>query len=232
MEQSSTTITSKFWNDAEFRKHLKPFGYQQGGFVSEPTLLTENIFKRVKRYHQGGFLWNVWSKFIRRDFIFENEILFANTMIEDVIFTGCLVFSAEKYVLIPNVVNYYRETEGSISHPTEQDATYFTKYLKALTTAFREFDKFLSDREFFRQHPDVKYLALEKVWLEISNYLFKIYAQTPVVKLDEILRKEFSDGDNTALTAFIFSMINIYNLQLTEANQIISALENELYRLK
>ena len=120
---------------------------------------------------------------------------------------------------------------------------YFRKYFRNLMTAFRDFDEFLSSREFFIQHPDVKYIALEKVWHTINNYLFKIYAQVPAHQLDEILREEFSVGDNVALASFAFNTANINHLQhmqnlqrfnqfAAQAQKRIAELESENKRLK
>ena len=61
--------------------------------------------------------------------------------------------------------------------------------------------------------------------------------------LDELLRKEFGEGDNTALVTFVFSAMNIQRLQLNQqaqqfnqfaaqAQQRIADLENEVKRLK
>lgn len=58
--------------------------------------------------------------------------------------------------------------------------------------------------------------------------LYNIYAQIPASALDEPVRKEFSDGDNLALTSFIFSMMNIQRLQLTTAQRRIAELETAL----
>ena len=108
-------VPEEFWHNAEFWKELEPVTYQEAEFVTEPTLLTDNLFERVQRYYQGGYLWNVWSKLVRRNFIIENEISFAEAAVgEDMIFTGCLIFAAERYILVPNVINFYRFIDDSI----------------------------------------------------------------------------------------------------------------------
>lgn len=221
-------VPAEFWNNNEFKKSLTPVSYQTTEFVTAPTLLTGNIFERVRRYHQGGYLWNIWSKLIRRNFILENEISFTEATVgEDMIFTGCLAFAAEKYILVPNVINFYRFVEGSISHATGDGFNYFRKYLKALTAAFKYFDEFLSGREFFKQHPDAKYLALERVWLEIRNYVLEFYDKVPVYEFDGILREEFSAGDNIALNAFAFNSANVYSRRLSEALQALAESEKD-----
>ena len=62
------------------------------------------------------------------------------------------------------------------------------------------------------------------------NHLISIYSQVPAPALDKFLRKEFSDGDNVALSSFFFSMMNIWRLQLMKAQQRVAELEAELKR--
>ena len=226
-------VPAEFLDNADFWKDLAPVSYQTTEFVTAPTLLTDNIFERVQRYHRGGYLWNIWSKLIRRNFILENEISFAEAAVgEDLIFTGCLAFAAEKYVLVPNVINFYRFVEDSISHATGDGFDYFRKYFKALTAAFKYFDEFLSGRDFFKQHPDAKYLALERVWLEIRNYVLDFYDKVPVYEFDGILREEFSAADNVALNAFAFNSANVYSRRLSEALQALDESEKNTRRDK
>ncbi|MBR3747434.1 MAG: glycosyltransferase [Selenomonadaceae bacterium] len=222
-------VPEERWNDSEFRKTLKPLIAKRTPLVTEPTLLTNNFFERVESYCQpGNFLWNVWSKLIRRDFIFENNLIFANTIFEDVVFTSSVIFSTERFILVPNVVNYYRVVEGSASRTLEKGLAYFRKYVRALTVAFRHFDEFLSGKEFFRQHPDQKYLALNKVWNEGTSYLIEIYNQIPAYEFDEVAREEFSDGDNIALMAFAFNVANLRGTQFMQSLERVEELEKTL----
>ena len=198
-------VPEKFWNNADFRRNLKPTACQAAELVAAPTLIADNPLERARRYNRGGLLWNVWSKLIRRDFIFDNEISFADTLAEDLIFTGCLLFAAERFILVPNVINYYRLLDGSVSHAADDASAYFRKYVRALTTAFRHFDDFLSGRGL---PPDAKHLVLKRVWLEINGYVLSLYDQVPAYELDKILREELSGGDNVALAAFAFNSAN------------------------
>ena len=238
-------VPEKSWYDAEFRRQLKPFSYQRGGFVTEPTLIGEDIAERVKACAQKRFLWNLWSKLIRRDFMIENKITmpFPVHVGEDMLCTCLIVYSAKKLVRVPNAINCYRNRGDSITWRGRAGAAGLQKYTQALKVGFAHLDKFLSGREFFRQHPDVKYLALDTYVREMLGYLQDIYAQIPAPALDELLRKEFGDGDNTALTTFIFSAMNVQRLQFMQAqyqfnqfaaqsNRRIAELEGELKRLK
>ena len=210
------SVPNEFWNDKAFLQNLKPFSYQTAEFVDKPTLISDNLVERVQRFIQKSLIWNVWVKLIRRDLVLDNNITFAGILLEDMIFTACLMFTAKRFVLAPNVINYYRVVEGSLTHNWDRGAEFFRRYVRALTTNFEYFDRFLSGREFFRQHPDLKYLALKRLWDEISNYILDMYGEVSVHEFDEILREEFSRGDNLALSAFAFNAANMHHFLLIQ----------------
>ena len=227
-------IPDQFWHDAEFRKQLQPLTWRAGSFVDEPAFLTNNILERLHLCNSRKFLWNVWSKLIRRDWIFENKFLFADTIVEDLVFTICSLCMAEKFVLVPNVVNYYRVREGSISNNTAaRDEKFFRKYVKAFAATFRYFDKFLDEREIFRGNSYIKYIVFDICWRELlGGYFSPMYDKIEPYKFDKILMEELSKDDNLALSAYTFNMEAFYHIRFAQAQQYIAALENELARLK
>ena len=198
-------IPDKFWNNTEFRRKIKPFSYQTGNFVSEPTLITDNLSERVRDCAHQKFLWNIWSKLIRRDFLTENQIYFNQNMIQDMVFTCCLLFTAKRYVRVPNTINYYRILDDSLSHKKESPEKNFLRYVRTLISGFNFLEKFLSEQEFFKQNPKDKYLALETFILKIFWYLRKFYLSNPPYLFDNLLRQEFSCSNNSALLAYIFN---------------------------
>ena len=218
-------IPNELWNDVEFRNRLKPFTYRRGKFVDKPTFLTNNILERLALCNQRHFLWNVWSKFIRRDLIFEREFLFPDTMVEDVVFTICLLCTAERFLLVPNIVNYHRVREDSISSNKVRDEKFFRKYVKAFAAAFQYMNKFLNDRDAFRDNSYLKYLIFEILWSELIGYILPMYSQNAVHLFDKILMEELSRDDNLALSAFTFNMSALYRLQLIQAQRRIAELE-------
>lgn len=236
-------IPEQFWYNAQYRKQLKPYTYLKYKLVTEPTFLTNNLLERLKRCQLGGFLWPLWSKLVRRDFVLRNELSFANTIVDDFIFTLCLICITKKILLVPNVINYYRVVTDSISHKQREPLHHFQKYFKSLTPGFRYIDEFLSKRKIFLQHPNFKYALFYKIIEEICGCLRSVYGKISPVAFDEILRKELVSGDNIALAAFAFNMMNVKHLQLTQTIQKfnlfaqqsqrrIAELEAEVKRLK
>ena len=230
-------VPEKFWYDAEFRKQLKPSSYKFGSFVDKPTLVTDNLVERVKKIYQRDFIWNVWAQLIRRDFIFENRLKFVGMISEDLVFTICELCAAKKYVVIPNVVNYYRVREDSIIHQNlVKPDTKIDKHLHCWITMIKSgvsyLDEFLSAHEFFSERPDLKYMLFKLFMNDTLRYVAGIYRKIPAYALDGILRKEFGNGDNLALLTFLFSELNVWRLQMIEAQKRIIELENEIESLK
>lgn len=207
-------IPAESWYDDEFRKKLKPVSYQQGDFVDKPTLITENLSERVKACAQIKFLWNIWSKLIRRDLLIENKISITNEMANDMLLSCFLAYSAKRYVRVPYAVNFYRVLESSLTHRQREPLKQLEKYMNALTVGFAHLDKFLSEQEFFQKNLDAKYMALNTYFQEILLYLNEIYLKIPVSALDATLRKLLATSDNTAVMAFTFSAMNLYRLEL------------------
>lgn len=90
---------------------------------------------------------------------------------QDMLATCCLVYSAEKFVRVPDTINVYRVVDSSLTHKARAPLKQLQKYSSALIVGFNHLDKFLSGREFFKQHPEMKRLALETYVHEISVYL-------------------------------------------------------------
>ena len=200
-------------------------GYQTGELVKEPTLITEDFAERVKDLYNRRFLWNVWTKLIRRKYIIQNNLQMADANHHDAIYTCCLVCSAPRYVRVPNVINFYRILADSMSHRKQDIAKAIGSKMKSLTRGFDYINKFLSTQEFFQKRPDVKHLALEVWAMECLQYLQSIYRQIPVWQINPIIRRELENlSAKNDLMAFIFSRMNVFNVQLSRQNQIIQQL--------
>ena len=208
------------FNDGEHEFIIE--GYQTGALVTEPTLITENLAERVKALYEKRFLWNLWTKLIRRDFMMKNNLQWVGVKSCDVVLTSCLVCTAKNYVRVPNIINLYRVVENSMSHKDDNVDKTIRKWLNALSEGFNHIDKFLDERKFFIEHKDVKNLVLETWVRECCGYLIKYYAQIPSYQLDEIIRRELSDVHNkTPLMAFLFSRMNVFNVNLNRQNSML-----------
>ena len=226
-------IPDEYYHDAEYRKNLKPSIYPGGEriFVTKPALLTNNFAQRALEFSQKWLTWSVNLQLIRRDFIVDNELKFGDFLREDMLFTICEICCAQKYVVVPNVVYYYRRREGSAVHSTPDIPQLIKTEIKALKRGIQYLEKFFSQSELFSRRPDLKYTLFDMFAQEILTRLNVLYAQIPPHEIDEILRHEFGDNRD-ALTPFMFSAMNSYRLQLLQCFGHINALQNEIRQLK
>ncbi|MBD3878632.1 MAG: glycosyltransferase [Quinella sp. 1Q5] len=202
-------IPEENWNNVEFRKELKPVSYQKGGFVSKPTLVPFDVARRVQDCFDHKFLWSLWHKLIRRDYLIENNIRFQNTLIQDMLATCCLVYTAKRFVRVPYVINHYRVHKTSLYRKKRDSLQQLQTYMSALKVGFNYLDDFLNKREFFQKNPKVKQLAFSTYFHEVwDNYIRIIYDKIPAGEREEALRKEFANIDNTDLMAFLFNVFS------------------------
>ena len=95
-------------------------------------------------------------------------------------------------------------------------------------------DKFLDEQEFFRQNSQAKFVVFDVVLNDfINNYMLKMYPEVPVAYLDKIFRDELErSGNSTALTAFLFNRMNIFQINLFKQQQLIQQLQNKIQQLE
>ena len=85
-------VPEKYWNSPEPHGKFVGLSYFEEGPVDKPTLIEEDLSERVKHFSERGFVWNLWSKLIRREFLTENKIRFANNLVQDMLATCCFIF--------------------------------------------------------------------------------------------------------------------------------------------
>lgn len=192
-------------------KSFKPDGY-----VTVPTLETENIRRRILEFHEKGYALTAWSKLLRRDFMLENKINFPLTLNnEEILFTIYCLSCAKRFVKFPEPVNIYRYRTNSIMHKQVNSTERVRKWANSLATGFSCCDNFLSDLDFYKKNPDVKYLALGAIVQDIFKNLSGVYQKFSPAVLDDIIREEFAKvGDNSAMATFFFNMSIMYSLQI------------------
>ncbi len=190
--------------------------FKSDGYVTEPTLETVDISKRIEDFHEQRYVWTAWSKLLRRDFMIDNRIEYPLTLNnEDLVFTIYCLSCAENFVKYPDPVNIYRYRPDSILHTQNNLIDYVRKWIRAFATGFSCCDEFLSELEFYKQHPEIKYMALDAIAQDTFSKLFKVYQNFSAALLDDIIRDEFKKMESTpAMASFFFNMSLMYSLQI------------------
>ena len=215
----------------DLSKPLEVKSKEKVKFVTEPTFETEDLAERIMKYSKDAYWGYPWTKFCRRDFLIENNIEFPAVMTRDDIMYcfQCLVL-AKRYVRIPNVVNVYRIREVSHSH-THKDIKfeeYMNKWMSDIIEGVKFMDKFMSKVEFFIKNPKYRYIAIEHFMQEeLEWYMVPIYSHRSPISFDLFLKKLFENNSDPALTAYIFSAMNVYRLKLVKCQKQVIALKKQ-----
>ena len=218
------------------RDDYKITWYNAGNFVSEPTLLSENFADRVRDLQQGKFMWNLWTKLIRRDFFVENNIKHLNCMGEDAICTICLICSAKKFLRIPNIVNIYRMRNTSISNSKKTPRQILKNSIESFVKGAVYLDSFLSEQKFFQNSPESKFLVIDILAKINSENWLELYRDGSIGRLDDLLFAELNNVENlnarNSITAFLFNRMNFFDVLWDKDLQKIQILENKILELQ
>lgn len=221
-------VLDKIWNDEKERSKLKADNYFTPGRlnVTSPTPLSDNIAKRVKIFAEKKLIWNFWAQLVRRDFILENEIQFPDAAAQDMLFTMCSLCCAKNYVVVPNVINFYRRRENSVTTEKIDYVTRLHKWLNVIRVDIKYLNDFFAKHKELVARSELKYILFDTLIKQMLPGLDAVYKNLSIPALDEILQKEFGDGDNTALMTFVFSTMNTYRLQMDKIPQSMFLPEN------
>ena len=186
-------------------------------------------------FKSGTFFWAAWTKFVKRDFLVCNGIVF-----QEIISGGDFIWAieifchAERYLRIPNAVYFYRDVPESRTR-SKRSAD---KQIITWTSAFVAWSKALKNladkTKILQENPGYCYSAMN-LWLYAcfvccSAARFQVNSD----KMYEILRNNFTKNDNNfdLILPFIFSVVDGQQKRFLKAQRRIAELENEIKRLK
>ena len=192
-------------------------------FVKAPTVISNDVADKTKLFLEGKFWWAPWSHLIKRDLLMEQDIKFSNLSIaDDLIFSFFIMIAAKKIVYVPSIVYVWRVLKNSNSREISDPAKTVHRRAGDIFKGITLLDEFTGKFEFFKSHPDYKQSIFEFFTLNQLNYLYHIYAQIPAWQLDGLIRRELAEvKDKTALTAFLFARMNLLNVQLLRAQNLL-----------
>lgn len=189
----------------------------QENFVDDPTLETDDIGRRIEDFVNKKFMWNVWGKLFRREFLLKSNIKFpAMTTFEDFVFAFECVVATKNYLRVPENFYHYRIRNDSLSRKSRDGI----EIAKNLIEAVKVLDKFMTARNFFIDNPKYRYAVLD---FFVPNQLEKIAKNLMVINnfsAAEVYafftREIFSvkPDENVALTSYLFTASGLYKLMI------------------
>ena len=224
-------------NDSPFpnQEDVEVVGWHGGPFVDKPTLESDDIKERVKKISRNGVGWTVWEKFVRRDFLMENEIKFVEIRLSHdlawVMQTFCL---AKRILTIPDLVYIFRPNSTSLTATKRTPEKYLDAFLTSHIKGMKALCDFFDKHKFFQDNPQCQTELLE-FWEHIHyNTVRKMVSTMPPYELYGILKKIFTErfGEYGNLIAYLCNSSNFLQFRLNVATQYIGQLENYLKEIQ
>lgn len=201
-------------------------------FINNIMLAPENPGERIKIFCMGIIDVPGWQKFVRRDFLIENEIKLQENVEagQDLPWTIELVFYAKRWVHIPNPIYIYRSHSDSLS-VRERLGAESIKYRGELLAKIVEFlCKFFVKQKFFQENPQYVWMLLD--WLErrFSQNFGIALLTVPPHEAQKVLEENFAEefGLHASLIAYLCTSVNVSRLKEKQYLQKIKELEQRL----
>ena len=198
-------------------KDLNEAVWEPNNSVKEPTFEPKNISLRVEKFLARQYKWPPWGKFLRRDFLIDNNIKFPRMQTcEDGIWTFELICLAKRFLRIPEPLYVQRRNEISMTRRNRTPEREIIFRTSPLITGLEVLNEFMCGLEFFKKNPNFK-LRVLIFFVDIQiEEMEKVLEYLKPTELYEIILCEFSKAKSTqpALTACLIVMTNIYRQTL------------------
>ena len=202
--------------------------------VERTEFLPDGVINHVKLFTQKVFLSMPWLYFMRRNLVVDNDIKFPETrMSDDQFFDFCVTCYAKKILRIPDAVYICRQRDSSVTHEKLDVEKNIHRWAASLMKNVMLLDNFMNRFDELRDNGELKYSVFERFYIDFAGSTLRIYSQTPAWEVDKFIRRELDDiEDKTALTAFLFTRMNILNLRLLQLQQAISQKDAQIKDLE
>ena len=201
--------------------------------LEPPEQITADVNTRIKMFikpYGKQFRWECWDYLIRREFLIENDITFPEylSISDDVTFLAQVICLAKKIIKISDSFYVYRQRSDShfrSAYPIQKQLRQKCRDMLGVIKFFEEF----ADKINLKLEPEIKYLAFNSFFYIYESILHPIYAKIPAYLLDDIVREVIDSlGNNTAMTAYLFSRLNIADYNLSQMHLVAKNLSTHI----
>ena len=180
--------------------------------VRDPHKLLENFLI------SGGVFWTPWTKFVRRQFLIENNIEFYEILSGgDYIWTVELLCCASRFVRIPKAFYIWRsDSETSVSRIKRNTEAQINTWNEAFVHSIRALADVLNKRYLLRKKSTYAYFALKNFFEWCFERNVEARAKVNPEKFYEILNNEFGVSEFDMLAKFFFSVVDSQQKKIKE----------------
>ena len=195
--------------------------HQKGNRVEKPTFASKDLRLRVNNLLEQDIWGTPWCKFVRRNFLIENEIIFPNVFpCEDYFWTLGLLFFADKFLRVPSATYFWRQTEKSSIRGKETDTEKINLWLHPAIFGLKYLDEMLGRLDFFRNNAEYRHGVLDFVVNKMFSMSFRASMSIPQFTIYNAIKDEFGKnlGEYDVLIPALCTALNTQQ-KITVMNQ-------------
>ena len=213
------------------------------GVDDEPTLTNDSPKQNLYRLLFVGHFQSPWTKFVRRDILTENEIVFPKIISGgDFIWNIHLYCHAKKILRLPIPLYFYREdySSDSVTQKKRSAPEQNAHWVSAFVLWTKALNQLSNENDVLKENPDYCYTALKVYFDYCLSRFFNERMQLSTQELYEALARKFTDD---LAVPFLFSIFDAQQKNMIrtqqefqnfaiDAQNRITELENEIRRLQ
>ena len=220
-----TTEGGSKWTTDRIGRELK-----KKGLADVPTLIENDPHQNLQELLVKGKLYlTPWTKFVRKNFLAENEISFYEIISgADFAWTIELFACAKRFLRIPNAVYYWRNDSTITAAAKFKGAKGKILLNCSAILAIKDTLSVMAKKiDVLQENPEYVRLAFSRFFKEKFDRFTKATLKFKPEQVYEIMRLQFKD-DADLMIPFFFSMLDSQQRELLSAQNRIAELENEI----
>ena len=203
------------------------------GSVDTIAFLTDDLGERMEILCNNVLMGVTgWQKFVRRNFLLENEITFCEDMkgSQDMLWTVELLFYAENYLLIPQPLYIHRLRSDSNSYNKRRGELGIKYWGNLLGRGLKNLCRFFARHKFFQDNPRCVYMLLDWYVKYHEQYFVTPISDVEPHDAQKVLEKIFAAdfGEHCGLIAYLCTSVNVARLNQHLMTARITELEQRL----
>ena len=176
-------------------------------------VVEESLPQRVELILNDKVDWHIWTKFMRRDFLIENDLFFTEDVeyAENQIWIHGLLFCAKKILYLSCAYYFYRhKSENSITWKERDSLQIINVRLRAVINGLKWIDDVMEKIEFFRNNPALRHKVLDHFTRRFYGGLFKHSLKCSQPEIYDSLSQEFRKnfGEYDVLIPALCALVN------------------------
>jgi glycosyltransferase involved in cell wall biosynthesis len=204
---------------------------QNPPYVNKPTFESEDLNERAEKISRRKFWVASWNKFIRRDFVLENELFFLHVQsAEDNIWTYCLLSYAKKFLRVPNLVYIRRFFGDSITVKKRTPQQKINFCLDSVVLGLKGIDELLSKNELLKTYPSYKVVVFKTVINDMYRWSLRDAEKLPEDAIYSAIKDKFSEklGNQDVLISALCTVLYGKNSTCDYYSKIIDRFSRHL----